>query len=100
MENLNVNAWENFKDNENATLIDVRTQEEFYEGHIHGALNIDVFSPHFQAEVAKLDKNREYYVVCRSGGRSMSAASAMESMGFAKVSNMAGGMMSWMGEVE
>ncbi len=98
MENVNVNAWANLK-NENAVLIDVRTIEEFNEGAIEGALNIDVFSPNFQAEIEKLDKNKNYFVVCRSGGRSMSAAGAMESMGFANVTNMAGGMMSWMGEM-
>jgi len=97
MENVNVNAWADLK-NDNAVLVDVRTIEEFNEGHIEGAINIDVFSPNFQADIEKLDKNKDYYVVCRSGGRSMSAAGAMESMGFTKVYNLAGGMMSWMGQ--
>lgn len=100
MENLNVNAWVNFKDNEDAFLLDVRTAEEFNEGHIKGAKNIDVFSPNFQAEVEKLDKTKDTYIVCRSGGRSASAGNAMETMGFKKVSNLDGGMMAWMGEVE
>lgn len=99
MENLNVNSWVNFKDDENAVLLDVRTIEEFSEGHIAEALNIDVFSPNFKEEIEKLDKNKAYYVVCRSGGRSSSAAGAMESLGFKKVSNLDGGMMAWMGEV-
>jgi len=97
MENANVNAWANLK-TENSVLIDVRTIEEYSGGHIEGALNIDVFSPNFQSEIEKLDKSKDYFIVCRSGGRSMSAAGAMESMGFEKVTNMAGGMMSWMGE--
>jgi rhodanese-related sulfurtransferase len=97
MENVNINAWVDMK-NDNAVLLDVRTIEEFNEGHITGALNIDVFSPNFQAEVEKLDTSKDYYIVCRSGGRSMSAGGAMESMGFTKVTNMAGGMMAWMGE--
>lgn len=100
MENLNVNAWVNFKDNENAFLLDVRTADEFNEGHITGATNIDVFSPAFQAEVSKLDKTKEMYVVCRSGGRSSSACGAMDSMGFNKITNLSGGMMGWMGELE
>lgn len=100
MENLNVNAWAEIKENKEAFLLDVRTLEEFNEGHISGAVNIDVFSPNFQVEVEKLNKNKDYYVVCRSGGRSMSACGAMESMGFEKVSNLAGGMMDWMGETE
>lgn len=99
MENLNVNSWVNFKDNENAVLLDVRTAEEFGEGHIAGALNIDIFSPLFKEEIEKLDKNKAYYIVCRSGGRSASAAGAMETLGFQQVSNLDGGMMGWMGEV-
>jgi len=98
MENANINSWTELKD-ENSILLDVRTMEEFNSGHIEGAINIDVFSPNFQAEVEKLDKNKKYFVTCRSGGRSMSAAGAMDSMGFPNITNMAGGMMSWMGEM-
>lgn len=98
MENVNINAWAELK-NENSVVIDVRTLEEFNSGHIEGAVNIDVFSPNFQSEIEKLDKSKSYFMVCRSGGRSMSAAGAMESMGFEKITNMAGGMMGWMGEM-
>lgn len=100
MENLNVNAWAEIKNNKDAFILDVRTLEEFNEGHISGAVNIDIYSPLFLEEVAKLDKSLDYYVVCKAGGRSMSAAGAMENMGFTKVTNLAGGMMDWMGEVE
>lgn len=100
MQNLNVNAWVNFKDNEDAFLLDVRTAEEFQEGHINGATNIDIFSPNFQAEVEKLDKAKDIYIVCKSGGRSGSAANAMDAMGFDRTTNLDGGMMAWMGEVE
>lgn len=100
MENLNVNAWAEIREKNDAFLLDVRTIEEFSEGHISNAVNIDIYSPNFQEEVEKLDKNLDYYIVCRSGGRSMSAGGAMESMGFSKVTNLAGGMMSWMGETE
>ncbi|HCQ29697.1 MAG TPA: rhodanese-like domain-containing protein, partial [Flavobacteriales bacterium] len=41
-----------------------------------------------------------YYVYCRSGGRSASACGAMASIGFPKLYNLAGGIMSWSGEVE
>lgn len=98
MENVNVNAWVELKD-DNSILLDVRTIEEFNEGHIEGAINIDIFSPNFQSEAGKLDKSKKYFVVCRSGGRSMSAAGALDSMGFSTIYNLAGGMMSWMGEM-
>jgi len=98
MENININAWVEVKD-ENSIIIDVRTLEEYNEGHIEGAINIDIFSPHFEKEVMALNKDMKYYVVCRSGGRSSSAASALDSLGFSKVTNMMGGMMSWLGEI-
>ena len=100
MENLDVNAWAEIKENKEAFLLDVRTLEEFSEGHISGAVNIDIFSPNFQAEIEKLDKSKDFYIICRSGGRSMSAGGAMENLGFTKVTNLAGGMMAWMGETE
>ena len=99
MENVNVNGWTNFKQVEDAVLIDVRTLAEFNEGHIEGAVHIDIFSPNFQNEIQKLDKSKDYYLICRSGGRSMSAGNAMENIGFDRVTNLAGGMMGWIGEV-
>lgn len=97
MDNINVNAWVELK-NETAVLVDVRTLEEYNEGHIKDSLHIDIFSPSFIAEIEKLEKNKDYYIVCKSGGRSMTAGEAMENLGFSKVTNLAGGMMAWMGE--
>tara|TARA_B110000908_G_C10123241_1_gene388613 strand:- start:136 stop:435 length:300 start_codon:yes stop_codon:yes gene_type:complete len=97
MNNINVNAWVELK-NENAVLVDVRTFEEYNEGHIKDSLHIDIFSPSFIVEIEKLEKNKDYYIICKSGGRSMTAGEAMENIGFSKVTNLAGGMMAWMGE--
>ena len=54
----------------NVVLIDVRTPEEFVNGHVKGALNLNFMDENFQQEVAKLNKNKRYYLYCASGNRS------------------------------
>jgi rhodanese-related sulfurtransferase len=76
-------------------LVDVRTPEEYREGHIKNSLNINVQGTSFEAEVAKLDKKRPVMVYCRSGGRSASAQRMLIDMGFAEVINLDGGIRGW-----
>lgn len=76
-------------------LVDVRTPEEYSEGHIKNSLNINVQGSSFEAEVAKLDKKRPVMVYCRSGGRSASAQRMLIDMGFAEVINLDGGIRGW-----
>jgi len=78
-----------------AVIIDVRTKEEFEAGHIKGAVLLDQSSDKFLTEIDKLNKNKSILVYCLSGGRSSSAASQIAQMGFEKVYNLEGGMMSW-----
>lgn len=80
---------------EGITVIDVRTSEEYKEGHIGGSSNINVSLSDFSEKVSSLDKNKEYLVYCRSGGRSSSAQKIMASLGFNNVYNLAGGIISW-----
>lgn len=84
----------------NYQWIDVRTPEEFRDGHIPEAQNINIMSADFESKVSKLPKDKAYIIVCRSGNRSGSACRAMEKLGFTNVTNMAGGMMSWRGPVK
>jgi len=84
---------------ENAVILDVRTQEEVAEGMIPNAKHIDIFRPDFTAKVLDLDKSKNYYVYCRSGGRSANACQAMSQMGFSKLVNLSGGVMAWQGEL-
>ena len=87
------------KQDENAVLIDVRSPEECDEGMIEGSVNINLFDPSFMNEIGKLDKSKNYYMICRSGNRSSTACGAMAQMGFGKLYNLSGGMMAWDGEV-
>jgi phage shock protein E len=63
-------------------LIDVRTPEEFAAGYVKGAINIDVQSPDFEAQIATLDKEANYNIYCRSGNRSAAAIEIMRNAGF------------------
>ena len=72
---------------EGTVIIDVRTPGEFASGHLEGALNIDVQSPDFAAQVSQLDPTQEYFIYCRSGNRSGQAISQMSNMGFTSMIN-------------
>jgi rhodanese-related sulfurtransferase len=95
MENLTAEKFrEALSNNANAKLIDVRTESEFTEFHIEGAELIDIYSPDFADKIKALPKDKDYYVYCRSGGRSASACGFMESLGY-KTHNLAGGIVSY-----
>lgn len=72
-------------------IIDVRTKEEFEEGHLAEAdRHLDLLNGDFEAELNSLDKNRTYYLYCRSGNRSGQAAELMIDNGFSNVYNIGG----------
>jgi phage shock protein E len=62
-------------------VIDVRTPEEFAQGHLEGAINIDLMVLDFPEKIAQLDPNRTYYLYCRSGNRSGQAARLLRGRG-------------------
>jgi rhodanese-related sulfurtransferase len=76
-------------------ILDVRTPEEFAEGHIENAVNIDFYADTFPDELDVLDRDKTYLIYCQSGGRSGSAARMMEGLGFQDAYNMKGGINIW-----
>lgn len=78
-------------------VIDVRTPEEFNEGHISGAININIYDEDFSEQVGALPKEKDYLVVCRGGARSSQACSIMSDLGFKSLNNLEGGMVAWIG---
>ena len=76
-------------------IVDVRTAEEFKEGHIKGAKNIDVMSDDFEAQLAKLDKTQPTLVHCQAGGRSSRALKTFEKLGFTQVIHLDDGFGGW-----
>lgn len=76
-------------------LLDVRSSQEFAEGHIAGAININVQSDDFRQRADKeLSKDSTILVYCRSGRRSMDAAETLTELGY-KVVNLKGGIIEW-----
>ncbi len=85
---------------ENAQIIDVRTDEEVAEGMIGNALHLDIHKPQeFMDGVNKLDKEGSYYVYCRAGSRSSQACQIMDQMGFKNTFNLETGFSQWDGEI-
>jgi len=84
---------------ENYILLDVRTIEEYNDGHIPGAINIANESIRTD-EIAELpDKEQRIYVYCRSGNRSKQAAKKLVKLGYTNIIEI-GGIMDYHGEVE
>lgn len=102
MKELSQDEWrEQLKKDDNAVILDVRTEEEVEEGYIPNAKNIDIYKGQgFVDEVEKLDKSKNYYIYCRSGKRSAQACTLLDQMGFNNTYNLLGGFMKWEGETE
>ena len=71
-----------------SVVIDIRTAAEFAEGHVQGAINLDVESGAFQAKLSSLDRSMGYALYCRSGRRSAIAAELMATAGFTEVRDL------------
>ncbi len=76
-------------------ILDVRTPEEFAEGHIDGAVMIDFYRDDFATELAKLDPDASYVLYCRSGNRSGQTLELMEGLEFQNVQDVDGGIVAW-----
>ena len=93
--NVDANEFQFLVANAAVQLLDVRTQEEFDDGHIAGAKLVDVNDTAFvEKAMAVLDPQREVAVYCRSGRRSARAASLLAARGL-KVTNLDGGVIAW-----
>ncbi|WGD35164.1 rhodanese-like domain-containing protein [Olleya sp. YS] len=102
MADLTQEDWVNqLKNDDNAIILDVRTEDEVAEGKIPNALHIDIYKGQgFIYEVEELDKSKNMYVYCKAGGRSAQACAIMNQLGFENTYNLLGGFSEWTGEVE
>ncbi|MBX9075171.1 rhodanese-like domain-containing protein [Streptococcus anginosus] len=82
---------------EKLSIIDVREAYEFASGHVPTAQNLPLSS--LEAGYKQLSQQEKYYVICQSGARSAAACQFLSAQGF-DVTNVAGGMNIWPGEVE
>lgn len=81
-----------------AVLLDVRTPQEFREGHIPGSRNVPLQTIQAAADIVP-DKSAPVFVYCLSGARSRQAAGALAQMGYTNVKNI-GGISAYTGKVE
>jgi phage shock protein E len=96
--NVNVKDFATKTQQAGVVTLDVRTPGEFSQGHIQGAMNIDVEASTFDSEIAKLDKSKTYAVYCHSGNRSGVATQAMAKAGFTHLFNLENGIADWMAQ--
>lgn len=81
-------------ENPDIILVDVRTQSEFDEGHIEGALLLPLDSISSNAQKVLKDKTAIIIVYCRSGNRSATAIDLLYDLGYANLYDM-GGIINW-----
>ena len=87
-----------FEKTPGAVLLDVRTSQEYREGHIPGSQNVPLQQLDKVEEVTE-NKDTVLYVYCRSGARSRQAVSLLRAMGYTNVHNI-GGIAAYSGKVE
>lgn len=102
MQDLSKQEWKALLNkDDNAVIIDVRTDEEIADGFIPGAQQIDIQNPPlFMEALQQLDPEKNYYVYCKAGGRSVQACMIMNSVGISQTYNLIGGFSEWDGDVE
>ena len=76
-------------------VLDVRTPGEFSEGHLAGAVNVDILAPDFAARLSAMDRGKSYLVYCRTGNRSTKAVHTMDQLGFRTMYHMRDGIVGW-----
>lgn len=86
------------KNEKEGIIIDVRTPEEFSKGHLEKAQNINWNNGDFEQKISTYKKETPLFVYCMSGGRSASASEKLRSLGYTKVYELDGGILSWRNE--
>ena len=100
MADLVQTEWQSQLQNDtNAVILDVRTLAEVEHGKIPGAIHIDIYKgQEFVNEIMKLDKTKNYFVYCKSGGRSGRCSKLMLEKGFQTIYDLEGGITKWESE--
>ena len=98
IKNISVQEMQEILKMDDVQLIDVRTPEEYHSGFIANAENMDYFSPSFDEEIKKLDKEKPVVLYCKSGNRSYKSSVKLLELGFHKIYNLDGGIIKWQQE--
>jgi rhodanese-related sulfurtransferase len=92
---IDIEQFDKLRREKNNVVLDVRTAREFDQGHVPGAVNIDISDPQFKKKVEALDKSKTYLVHCAKGVRSARATKMMSPLGFGEVLDYHGGFDEW-----
>lgn len=93
---IDVEEFEKEIAQENVIVVDVRKPDEYAEGYIKPAINIDWQNQdEFEAKASMLDKNKRVYLYCLAGVRSAKAAEWLRKNGFTNVISLRGGIDAW-----
>lgn len=95
VKNVSVQEFREIISKGEGIILDVRTPKETAQGHLENASMINVFDEDFVDKINLMQKDKEIYVYCKSGGRSAQAAQILSENGFDRVYNMKGGIMAW-----
>jgi rhodanese-related sulfurtransferase len=83
------------QNDENAVLLDVRTQEEFNAGHALGSINVQPYQLGDDLEAKRAFLDHKIYVMCLASQRAAMAAKNLKNMGFSNVNVVKGGFNLW-----
>lgn len=93
---LSVADYKKEMQDSNVLIVDVRTPQEYGNGHIEGAINVNVLDTNFPAEVkAKVEMGKQVMIYCRSGKRSARASRIMKDLGYPVIYDLKGGYLAW-----
>lgn len=99
--NIDSSSFEKLiRNDKNAIVLDVRTEQENFEVRIPKSVLIDFYKPNFLHKIEELNKTKTYLVYCRSGRRSYTACKKMKQLGFESIFNLKSGIIGWTGKVE
>ena len=90
-----INITEYKQENSKGILIDVRKPEEFVEGHLPNAININVLADDFADKMENIKKKETVYLYCKSGIRSTKATKILDTLGYKNIFNLDGGFLAW-----
>ena len=93
--NVDAEEFQKLLTKKDIVLLDVRTPTEYTQGHLDGALNLNLHGRDFTDQIGQLDKEKTYLVYCAVGGRSAQACEKMSKLNFLKLYNLKGGIDAW-----
>jgi len=99
MRGINTVEWREFIANdENAVIIDARRSDEWKHGIMENAVMMNVLDQEvFNKKAQTLEKEKNYFVYCKSGIRSAAACKLLEANGIKNTYNLLGGILAWDG---